>query len=302
LLDQVRGYNKKITANEVHLLVGDVPSTLLNKLFQSLVKADRSEIIASLQSLLIDGYEPARVAKQLAALIREDVLSDNPSLDRKVSYTLLRELIDIPSSIEPSTGLEIALLETINDNLPDIKPVTEKVVKPKAAEKVESEKIESIDNTLTKPAEINQTKDTKQQSPIKSTKPAITDPDKLWDQLLEIIKQDHNTLYGILRMAKPKFANELLTLNFGFKFHQQRVKEIKNRQIITQILFDLNGQNYTIECVVDESAKPEVPAEIPIIAGPFAEERNQAPVSSLDMIDDIFGGGEIIGEQDGSES
>lgn len=294
LLDQIRGYNKKITIEEVHLLIGDVPSILLEKLYQSLINSDRSEIITSLQTLLVDGYEPARIAKQLATLIREDVLSDRPLLNRRISYTLLRRLIDVPSSIEPNTSLEIALLETINDDLPAVKTNAKKELEPKIADSAESTEIE--------PTVDNQAKITKPQWPTKTSKQNFTDSNKLWDQLLEVIKKDHNTLYGILRMAKPEFADDLLILKFGFKFHQQRVKEIKNRQIITQILLDLNEQNYTIECVVDESVKPDALPEIPIISESFMEENDQAPVSPLETINSIFGGGEVIGQQDGSES
>ncbi|MGD0284736.1 MAG: DNA polymerase III subunit gamma/tau [Candidatus Saccharimonadales bacterium] len=302
LLDQVRGYNKKITANEVHLLVGDVPSSLLEKLHQSIIRSDRSEIIISLQTLLTDGYEPARIAKQLAALIRGDVLADKPLLNREVSYTLLRKLIDIPSSIEPSTGLEIALLETVNDDLPTIKTITHREENSKQADTPKPVVVDLAEPAEVEPTTSSQATITKPQLPTKTPKQNITDSDKLWDQLLEVIKKDHNTLYGILRMAKPEFAGDLLTLRFGFKFHQQRVKEIKNRQIITQILLDLNGQNYTIECIVDESAKPDVLPEIPIASESFTEDSGQVPVSPLETINSIFGGGEIIRQQDGSES
>jgi hypothetical protein len=266
------------------------------------VQSDQSKIIASLQILLADGYEPAQVAKQLSVLTREDVLLNKPLLKRDISFPLLRKLVDVPSSIEPSIDLEIALLETVNDNSLTVQSITDRTVEPKLSGSGKLTKVDSSESAVIESTTVNQKGLSKKKSSTQSPKTTITDPDKLWDQLLEVIKKDHNTLYGILRMARPEFSGTLLKLNFGFKFHQQRVKEIKNRQTITQILLDLNGQNYTIECVVDESAKPDMPTEIPIIEGPFMEEDNQVPVSPLETINSIFGGGEVIGQQDGSES
>ena len=142
LLDQVRGYNKKITVDEVRDLVGDVPGKLLKKIIKSIVMSDRSEVVTLLQSLLAEGYEPARIAKQMAALVRQDVLGAESLINRNVSLSLLKKLIDIPASIEPGISLEIALLETVDDKIPvnrlsssAIKEVQESHPKVKTVEK-----------------------------------------------------------------------------------------------------------------------------------------------------------------------
>jgi hypothetical protein len=132
-------------------------------------------------------------------------------------------------------------------------------------------------------------------TPELASKTGVEDPDMLWTQLLDIIKKDHNTLYGILRMAKPAFSDSELKLHFGFKFHQQRVNESQNCQIISKILLDLSGQNYTIECILDDSARPKLPVDTAIVTIPLPEEGNDEQTLPLETINSIFGGGEIIG-------
>jgi hypothetical protein len=130
--------------------------------------------------------------------------------------------------------------------------------------------------------------------PEQSSKADMKDPDILWAQLLDVIKKDHNTLYGILRMAKPDFSNTMLKLNFGFKFHQQRVNENRNCQIISKILLDLSGRNYTIECMLDDSVRYELPIDVSVTTEPVHEENNEQTLP-LETINSIFGGSEIIG-------
>jgi DNA polymerase-3 subunit gamma/tau len=295
LLDQVRGYNKKITVDEVRDLVGDVPGKLLNKIIKSIVMSDRSEIVTLLQSLLAEGYEPARIAKQMAALVRQVVLGAESLINRNVSLSLLKKLIDIPASIEPGISLEIALLETVDDKIPvnrlsssAIKEVQESHPKVKTVEKKVSS--QTIETGLKSPKEL-QAKD----HPEQSSKVDIEEPDILWAQLLDVIKKDHNTLYGILRMAKPDFSGTVLTLNFGFKFHQQKVKEDRNCHIISKILFDLSARDYTIECVLDDSVRHEIPVDVNVATETVHVENNNEQTLPLETINSIFGGGEIIG-------
>ena len=138
LLDQIRGYNKKISADDVHSLIGNIPSTILKKLLQSIIQQDRVNIITQMQNLLADGYESTRVSKQLASLVREDVLANKPLIPSKISFDLLKKLIDVPSSIEPAISLEITLLEAVDhkpivyEDLSNNDPVVNELTMPKA--------------------------------------------------------------------------------------------------------------------------------------------------------------------------
>jgi plasmid replication initiation protein len=96
-------------------------------------------------------------------------------------------------------------------------------------------------------------------------------------------------------MAKPDFSGTVLTLNFGFKFHQQKVKEDRNCHIISKILFDLSARDYTIECVLDDSVRHEIPVDVNVATETVHVENNNEQTLPLETINSIFGGGEIIG-------
>ena len=96
---------------------------------------------------------------------------------------------------------------------------------------------------------------------------------EIWQQALEAIKKQYNTLYGIARMAQPVFDGQKLTLSFKFAFHQKRVSEAKNRKLLGDIMQQLCGKPVEIVCVVADgaaagtAAKPDVSAIANIFGG-----------------------------------
>jgi hypothetical protein len=103
-----------------------------------------------------------------------------------------------------------------------------------------------------------------------------TDVTELWQQTLEDIKKQYNTLYGIARMAQPTFDGQRLTLSFKFAFHQKRISEAKNRKIFADAIERLYGKSVEIACIVAEPADTS------------AEKPNVAAISN------IFGGAELL--------
>lgn len=99
------------------------------------------------------------------------------------------------------------------------------------------------------------------------------DATELWQQTLDIIKKQYNTLYGIARMAKPEFNGQQLTLSLKFAFHQKRINEAKNRKIISDAFEQIYGQPVEIVCVIaepsatDSAVKPDVSAISNIFGG-----------------------------------
>lgn len=99
---------------------------------------------------------------------------------------------------------------------------------------------------------------------------------EIWQQALDEIKKQYNTLYGIARMARTEFDGDQLTLAFKFAFHQKRVNEAKNRKIFADIMERLYGRPVEIVCVVAEPAQTE------------ADKADVATISN------IFGGAELL--------
>jgi hypothetical protein len=212
------------------------------------------------------GYQPAAIAKQLGQTIRAQLTDGQLELERQQALGLLGQLIGVPASHEPASLLEIVLLANLrtssNGTVHESPPVKKPAQKPVATEKPKQTAAPK------KPEAVS----AKTQLPI---------DENLWPQVLAALKQKHNTLYGVARMAQPKLEDGKLELAFGFAFHQKRLKEPANQQLITGIIKDLTGQAVAIEYVVDEAA-------------PATESSAPEDASGLSAISNIFGGGELL--------
>jgi len=100
---------------------------------------------------------------------------------------------------------------------------------------------------------------------------------ELWQQTLDEIKRQYNTLYGIARMAKPELTGSSLKLTFTFAFHQKRINETKNRKIFADVLERLYGAPLEIVCVVADKT-----------------ESADVPKPDVATISNIFGGAELL--------
>jgi membrane-bound lytic murein transglycosylase len=194
--------------------------------------------------------------------------------------------VDVPSSNDQTIALEIALLESVanlpvsrSPELPEPavsapKPSSQepKTAKPKADKPVEAELQEVSEAIADEPAKI--------------TANSAELDDALWRQTIETIKEKHNTLYGIMRMAKPSWEDTTLTLAFAFAFHQNRINDAKHRDIIAKTIKNLSGQEVNVVCILDPSIKPKPPVQ----------EAVQKPANNLavESISNIFGGAELL--------
>ena len=280
LLDQVRNVGSQIGSPEVLALLGQAPSELIDSLIQSLAQQDTLAVVQALQTLRDQGYEAARIAKQLGEGLRTSFLAGQPAIPRESLLLLLAKLVDVPASLDPAIALELALLESIHSDkdlpLPTISPAN--ISEPPVEKKADI-----------KPPETTPAKSIPKVSAAKSSKksPAITLDEDIWPQTLQAIKQKHNTLYGIARMASPKLESDTLTLAFHFAFHQKRLNEAHNRRIIADTIKELTGQDITVTCVLDESL-PEPVRETQSI--PTIQPDNE----TVQNISNIFGGAELL--------
>ncbi|MEO8863052.1 MAG: hypothetical protein ABI354_01885, partial [Candidatus Saccharimonadales bacterium] len=107
-----------------------------------------------------------------------------------------------------------------------------------------------------------------------------------WQNVLDAIKSDHNTLYGIARMASASFENQTITLAFGFPFHQKRLNDTKNKQLLLDIIFEITGVNANLECIVSKPTKAKVSTPKPEISVDEPDD--------IQAISNIFGAAEVL--------
>jgi DNA polymerase-3 subunit gamma/tau len=273
LLDQISSHEKRlIEIGDVQRLLGIPPAEAIDGLLRALDgSSDAGGLVAGLSGLTAGGYQPAAVARQIGHKLREQLISGQTSLDHETTLKLLNQLIQVPASHDPERFLEIILLGAQPSpktpaTLDKIQPVAE-AVKPEVS---------------SGPAK-----------PVPTLKKAQIGPagnaafgTAIWPDVLRVLKQKHNTLYGVVRMAKPEFLpDDTLRLAFAFAFHEKRISEASNRQKLADVIHELTGQVVKVECVLDMSAKP------PKVS---LEVDKALPATDLTAISNIFGAAELL--------
>jgi len=301
LLDQASSVGTHVTKTDIEHILGLAPDEYIARLATAISSSDSASIVTTLAELYGQGFEPAMIAQQLSARIRQEVLDGGGSADPGAQLRLLASLLNVPAARSPRQLLEIVLLQSA---LPTstAAPAQKAAIastpqpqtpKPGGAEKQSApatsvnespSKTERMPEATPKPAEPEHKKEQEEPLPVTPTEtqsgetlPAAgtLDATELWHQTLEAIKKQYNTLYGIARMAHPEFDGHKLTLTLKFAFHQKRLVEAKNHKLLTDTVERLYGQPVEIACLV---------AEVPEPAGK----------PDVTAISNIFGGAELL--------
>jgi len=261
LLDQVKHASSDISLDDVQQAVGYAPSDALIAIIEAIKQNDLAGLAKTLNSLADQGLAASQLAKQLSTLLRSELLASEPSLPSAQILQLLNQLIKVPSSREPKLSLELALYQHVIDGT---EPIARVVSKPKP--------------------EINQPIQTAVVKP--PTRPQVSSTDDTWTQILAGIKSKNNTVYGIARMAQADLGPDRLVLRFAFPFHQKRLSDVKNRQLLQGIVKDITGRDVELELLVDRDVQSEVVHDQPEIP----KEDDQ----TVKTISNIFGGAEVL--------
>lgn len=286
LLDQAAGLGSKIDRAFAERLIGTPSAAAITALVAALQGQDAAMLVSTLGELSNQGFQAGAIAKQLGETLRASLLDGKPELPAGAQLALLRRLIEIPASHDPARLLEISLLESF-ESFQATEPA-QKAATPLAAAKPTSKKIA----TEPKPEPLSEPKPavTAPAQPVEPAKEVVTEPAQsfdtaLWSAILTELKKNYNTLYGVMRMAQPTFADNTLILTFRFAFHQKRMNEAKHRKIVGDILKQLTNEAIKIECLYDKDVVLE---QVPVTtAKPQADP-------SLSAISNIFGGGELL--------
>lgn len=293
LLDQVRAHSTKVTLADVQAMLGIAPDQVIDELITVLQTGGAGQLVALLNSFKEQGYQAGQIAKQLAGRLRASLLDGTTPITPQEITKLLSELLAVPAAHDQQAALEIALLDVVlkNDKVvtkaaPVVRepnPVTPVISKAKKEPKITA----PVPETAPEPA-VNKPALTEIEPAFKAT-PGQPLDGGLWDQALQTIKKSHNTLYSVARMAVPQIEGDELTLAFGFAFHQKRLNEVKNKQIIADIMMEIMGRPISINCVVDQAAS--TPAKAASVTPPVAATTTTNAIST---ISNIFGGAEVL--------
>jgi DNA polymerase-3 subunit gamma/tau len=296
LLDQVRNTGEQVNAGDVQSMLGLAPDELVNNLIDQVEAGKMPEMVELLRQVHEQGYEAAMLAKQLGQTWRKRLLNSSSVFSAEVTLKMLENLLDISASQTPFALLEITLLraalgqDTSSTPTQNDKPV---VNVPKDNSKpTQNVTVDNKPEPVTNPKKSEPVTD----NPVKPIKaPAAALDLSTWTQVLDSIKQNHNTLYGIARMAKPRFESGNLILALQFPFHYKRLEETRNKEILLKTLQELTGRSISITCelVPIESPLPSIKSEEFLVSEPETVEKDQ-----LENINNIFGGAELLQSED----
>ena len=274
LLDQARSYGPIVEAETVQQLLGLPPKEAIEALLTATFSGDHSMLVRQLSDLYNQGFQAAMIAKQLGQLIRSAIVEQSSGDDYDIKLELLGKLVDVPSSYDPERYLEIILLQAVPMQVKE-----KETVQPSSAEH------KAI--TVEKPAPAEEIEKPPKKADTKVQPTKALSNEELLPALLDVLKKKHNTLYGVIRMAKTTFIDEnTLQLSFGFAFHQKKVNEAANRQLLFDIVENLTKRKLTIEFIVDPSSTPTK-----ITSEPAASPPDDTDLST---ISNIFSGAELL--------
>jgi len=319
LLDQVRNHAGKVTLASVQQVLGIAPAELIADMLDALQMHNAVGIVSALQQMHDQGNEPAQVAKQLGEALRGALIAGQSALAHDVVVKLLTQLVQVPVSHDPKIALEIALLDAALSGTATAQPQTPAppakaatAAKPSVAAPARPAKIMSEDVQATTPVQVEPHPSTfraKTQEEAGEPLHITTESDLLideptWLQVLARLKQSHNTLFSVARVAQASFEPGVITLAFKHTFHQKRLNEKRNKELLATIFTEVTGQPLQIHCVVSEtvasSTTPIAPVLPPEDAAAMVHHVAAEPVSTppkseaLKAISNIFGDAELL--------
>ena len=292
LLDQLSSHSKSVDVEAVQKLLGVPSGESIRGLLQSL--GNTNALMKTLHDLFLQGFQPAAIAKQLGTILRAQLVDGKTTLSSEETLDLLGELIKVPISHDPERFLEITLLNVQP-------PQTDRLVRD-APREVETESIP--EEPQEEPAPVVEAQEEEKPEPVE-TKPKETASksaktktvkfdESLWTDFLNALKKhNYNTLYGVVRMAKPTFEEDgTLQLAFAFSLHEKRIREASNMKKLTDVLKELTGKGIRIEPVFDAAVKPpKVSLEVPLEPSPPSQPESK---DDLSAISNIFGKAELL--------
>lgn len=286
LLDQVQHIADEITAEHVRTTLGLAPTELIERLVGGLLAHKPNEIRDQLQIIRENGIQPKPVASQLT----DSLLVQLPDAKQNKTQliTLLRALTEVPSHRDPLTSLELSLYDYVLTETPTTTPDMDTDIKPtqsvapavsKRPAKSKTQPVESKESQ-----KIIETVATEVAPPMNMTDNILSS--EIWESVLTEMKRTYNTLYGVVRMAKPALVESQLILEFSFPFHQKRLKEQKNQQILITIFKQQTGTVVTINPIIKKNTE-SVPQSV-------TNKPKNPPEEHIKNVSNIFGGAEIV--------
>jgi DNA polymerase III subunit gamma/tau len=154
---------------------------------------------------------------------------------------------DYPYSPVETLPLEIAVIRscTKTENAPPEKKEDKKEVKVESQEKTpEVVAVPAVQASPVGPSEIGQVND------------------DIWKNILSIVRPINASIEALLRAARPmEYDGTVLTLGVYYKFHKERLEDLRNRRILEDVVTQVLGSETRVICMLTEPAPTKIVEE-----------------------------------------
>lgn len=268
LLQQVASLSKEITILEVRNILGLARSEEIIRLVSLIADGKRQEAIGVVSEFVEAGVEASQIIKEIIEVLRQllltkistgEVIFDQTKeratelkeLSKKFSADEINRVLSIfieagqllKDSPIRTLPIEMGIIEAVEltqkSQPKSDQPVAEKVKIEEPKKEIESSKVEIVKSPVQPPPTNSQPLD-----------------EQSWKTILERIKEYNHTLNALLRDAKPEgIEGDKILLSVRFKFHHDKITEVKNREILEKVINEVLGGKYIIACQIKEKAK-----------------------------------------------
>ncbi|KKS84018.1 MAG: polymerase III, gamma and tau subunit protein [Candidatus Gottesmanbacteria bacterium GW2011_GWA1_43_11] len=237
LLEQVATSADAITVNTVQSSLGLTSGKELEKFVILLQEKKTAQLLQQIHELVSSGKNLTQfmitIVKRLETLLVES-FSTKSSWSKVELIAAIRSLTHafplVKSSPIPELPFELALVEYCEAG---IVPVTTSRAKPHVPSVQEMGAIATISAGDA---------DSSVQSILAH-----------WSEILEKLKPFNHSIVGVLRSCRPvKFADGMLTIEAGYKFHAERITEAKVRDLVAKVIGEVVGLDVKIETVLKQ--------------------------------------------------
>ena len=258
-LDHVRHVATDISEGNVRSALGVPALELVESIYSALQQNSPSNVLKALETAEESNASAIVIAKELQNYVTGLIKSNNFKLTLEQIATLLKGLIQVDTAQDPSNQLLLALLSALDQSalaLPN-KVVSNTNIQNNKEQKTVKEPTLKIakDDTTNEVKAKNEKPETSSNNNQSNKQISI----EVWQNTLEALRESHNTLYSVLRMAKFSAPKEgEIALTFNFDFHQKRADDTKNKRLIQDTLATLGYANVEIVTLIDKKQSSSV--------------------------------------------
>ena len=291
ILEQLASDSAEISIESVRITLGLARSEEIIQLISMIVENQRQEAIKIFGEFIEAGVEANQIIKEIIEILRQSLLikisavevSFDQTKERMTELSKLAEKFT-PGELNKMLTIFIEAGQLLKDSPIRTLPIEMAIIEaaeicqksevnPSRLARAEAEsqndnlkvKIETIEIAEENPKSgiriSDEVQNSKSESAVEqsSSRTIKVLDDQSWKTILEKIKEHNHTLNALLRDAKPEgIDGDQIVISVRFKFHHDKITEVKNRQVLEQIFSDVLGRKCFIKCQIQDRKKTEV--------------------------------------------